>query len=154
MTFPLDSEFAREFAEGLETILVVEEKRSFLELHLRDALYSMAARGPPFSARPMPQGAPLFPPSGELDPDKIAKVRRRTARSERTTESVAARVRFIDDVTRGRASSTASRAAEFLFRLPAQPFHCCCFDGQVAGGGIGCHTMAMRLIDSNRAFRF
>ena len=27
-------------------------------------------------------------------------------------------------------------------------------DGQAAGGGIGCHTMALRLTDSNRTFSF
>ena len=50
MTFPLDQQFARDFADGLDTILVVEEKRSFLELHLRDALYSSASH-PRFSAK-------------------------------------------------------------------------------------------------------
>ena len=39
MPFPLDAEFVTRFAEGLETILVVEEKRSFLEMQLREILY-------------------------------------------------------------------------------------------------------------------
>ena len=73
MTFPLDKEFANEFADGLDTILVVEEKRSFLELHLRDALYSSASH-PAILGKIDAQGAPLFLPSGELNPDKIALV--------------------------------------------------------------------------------
>ena len=44
MTFPLDPQFVREFASGLETILVVEEKRSFLELQLREILYNLPSR--------------------------------------------------------------------------------------------------------------
>ncbi len=40
-----------------------------------------------------------------------------------------------------------------LLGLPAQPFHLL-LDGQIAGGGIGCHTMAMRLNDPNRNFVF
>ena len=56
------------FAEGLETILVVEEKRSFLELQLREMLYDLPAR--PGGARANRH----LPPTGELDPDKIAKV--------------------------------------------------------------------------------
>jgi indolepyruvate ferredoxin oxidoreductase len=73
MTFPMDAQFAREFAEGLETILVIEEKRSFLELHLRDALYALAQR-PQVLGKIDAHGAMVLPPSGELDPDKIAKV--------------------------------------------------------------------------------
>jgi len=44
MTFPLEPFFAAEFASGLERILVIEEKRSFLELQLREALYNAAPR--------------------------------------------------------------------------------------------------------------
>src|SRR5579862_2602504 len=44
MTFPLEPQFTEEFAEGLRTILVVEEKRSFLELQLREILYNQPQR--------------------------------------------------------------------------------------------------------------
>ncbi len=67
MPFPLDAEFVKRFAEGLETILVVEEKRSFLEMQLREILYDQPAH-------PAILGKSHFPPIGELDPDKIAKV--------------------------------------------------------------------------------
>jgi indolepyruvate ferredoxin oxidoreductase len=67
MPFPLDPEFVKDFAQGLETILVVEEKRSFLEMQLREILYDQPAR-------PAILGKSHFPPTGELDPDKIAKV--------------------------------------------------------------------------------
>ncbi|HLH39452.1 MAG TPA: hypothetical protein VKX39_09930, partial [Bryobacteraceae bacterium] len=67
MTFPLDAQFAREFASGLAAILVIEEKRGFLELHLRDALYSRPSR-PIVMGKTDADGAPLFPASGELDP--------------------------------------------------------------------------------------
>ena len=67
MPFPLDAEFVKQFAEGLETILVVEEKRSFLEMQLREILYDQPSH-------PAILGKSHFPPVGELDPDKIAKV--------------------------------------------------------------------------------
>ena len=44
MPFPLEPETAREFGRGLEEILVLEEKRAFLELFLKDALYHERAR--------------------------------------------------------------------------------------------------------------
>ena len=155
MTFPLDAEFAREFAEGLETILVIEEKRSFLELHLRDALYALPSR-PVVIGKIDAEGAPLFPPPGELDPDRIAQVVGRAAGvAQASREQVAARVRLYRRRERASARDRVRRAArEFLFGLPAQPVDCCCCPAGRRGGGIGCHTMAMRLIDSNRSFSF
>src|SRR5579884_2000125 len=67
MPFPLDPEFARDFARGLERILVVEEKRSFLEMQLKDALYGLPRR-------PVVHGKDLLPATGELGPDEIALV--------------------------------------------------------------------------------
>ena len=54
----------KEFARGLDTILVIEEKRSFLELQLREALYNEPNH-------PKIVGKDFFPPVGELDPDQI-----------------------------------------------------------------------------------
>ena len=44
MLFPLERGIVREFARGLEELLVVEEKRGFLELLLREALYELPDR--------------------------------------------------------------------------------------------------------------
>ena len=44
MTWPLETEGLREFARGKRAILVVEEKRSFVETQIRDALYNLPAR--------------------------------------------------------------------------------------------------------------
>ncbi len=131
---------------------MIEEKRSFLELHLRDALYSSTSR-PVVIGKIDVNGAPLFAASGELDPDKIAKVVGGLLSKSGTNERVAARVRFIENVGARPREIASSRATNFcsgcthnrsLLLLP----------GQVAGGGIGCHTMCMRLIDSNRSFSF
>ena len=121
MTFPLDGEFAREFARGLETILVIEEKRSFLELHLRDALYRMAAR-PVDSRQDRRRGRAAVPAGRRTGSGQDRQGGRRTAGDTRgTTEHVAARVHFIDDVAARPRELLRVAAAEFLFRLPAQP---------------------------------
>ncbi|HWZ33072.1 MAG TPA: indolepyruvate ferredoxin oxidoreductase family protein [Bryobacteraceae bacterium] len=152
MTFPLDAAFAREFAQGLAAILVIEEKRSFLELHLRDALYSLPSR-PIVMGKTDANGAPLFPPAGELDPDRIAKVVGGLLGEHRTTEQVAARLHYIDDVLARPKELSASRPSNFCSGCPHNR-STLLLPGQVAGGGIGCHTMAMRLTDSGRAFSF
>ncbi len=151
MTFPLDQEFAREFAEGLAAILVIEEKRSFLELHLRDALYPLAAR-PIVMGKTDAKGAPLFPPAGELDPDRIAKIVGGLL-GDRTTERAPARVRQIEEVLARPKELSVSRPANFCSGCPHNR-STLLLPGQVSGGGIGCHTMAMRLVDSNRSFSF
>ena len=152
MTFPLDGAFAREFAEGLDTILVIEEKRSFLELHLRDALYALATR-PAILGKQDATGAPLFPPTGELDPDRIAKVIGSLIGERHPAEHLTARMRLIDDINGRPKELSASRPPNFCSGCPHNR-STLLLPGQIAGGGIGCHTMAMRLIDSNRAFSF
>ncbi|MCL4674999.1 MAG: indolepyruvate ferredoxin oxidoreductase family protein, partial [Pararhodobacter sp.] len=42
LIYPFDKVAAREFAQGLEEIIVVEDKRPFLEAFLKEALYGMA----------------------------------------------------------------------------------------------------------------
>ena len=119
MTFPLDGEFAREFAEGLDTILVIEEKRSFLELHLRDALYAMAAR-------------PVV--IGKIDAERraaVAGVGRTGSGQDRDggrrgwcwrsgpDEKIAARVAIYRERGGAAARGNAVARVEFLFGMPA-----------------------------------
>ncbi|MCX7172387.1 MAG: indolepyruvate ferredoxin oxidoreductase family protein, partial [Proteobacteria bacterium] len=47
MVWPLDPVFVREFSDGLETILVVEEKRPLLEGQLKSMLYDLGLNRPP-----------------------------------------------------------------------------------------------------------
>ena len=42
MLWPVEPEIAREFAQGLDEILVAEEKGPFLETHLKETLYGVA----------------------------------------------------------------------------------------------------------------
>ena len=151
MTFPLDREFARGFAEGLETILVVEEKRSFLELHLRDALYASSSH-PAILGKIDAKGAPLFPPTGELDADKIAVVLGGVLNQRYESENINARVGFLKALAeKPRPQALAIRASNFCSGCPHNR-STILPEGAVGGGGIGCHTMAMRLADSGRAF--
>jgi len=142
MPFPLDSKFIEDFANGLETIVVVEEKRSFIELQLREILYDS-------QARPAVLGKSHFPPVGELDPDKIALV-------------LSGILGLTSRLIPAPAKPTGPAAAAKL--IPARPAAFCSgcphnrstllLEGQIAGGGIGCHTMAMRLMDPTRAISF
>ena len=41
MPFPLDAETVRDFADGLEEVFIVEEKRRVVETQVKDALYAL-----------------------------------------------------------------------------------------------------------------
>src|SRR6266404_5169972 len=142
MPFPLDPAFVTEFAAGLDTILVVEEKRSFIEMQLREILYSQPHR-------PTVYGKSHLPPIGELDPDKIAQAVASIVQAPGFTR----RITVLEQVKSRPKEASLPRPAAFCSGCPHNR-STLLLDGQVAGGGIGCHTMAMRLNDPNRTFSF
>ena len=71
MPFPLEPEGARRFAEGLDTVLVVEEKRALIETQLKDVLYA-APGAPRILGKRDEADRPLFPAAGRLDTNHIA----------------------------------------------------------------------------------
>ncbi|SET30267.1 indolepyruvate ferredoxin oxidoreductase family protein [Oceanicella actignis] len=145
MTWPLDDEIVRDFARGLEAIVVVEEKRPLIEDQIRSILYG--APNPPrligkfFDGRLYGAGAaePAFPAVGELDPGRVAQVVARTALS------------LDPDCGVGGANAPLPEAARAGGPTRAPSFCAGCphgrstkvIEGSRALAGIGCHSMAM-----------
>ena len=78
MSWPLDPVSAHAFANGLEEILVVEEKRSILEDQLTGQLYNWPVeRRPRVVGEFDEQGADLLPNLGELTPAMVGPRRGR-----------------------------------------------------------------------------
>ena len=75
MPWPLEPQGVRAFAEGLEEVLVVEEKRAVIETQLKEQLYNW-----PVNVRPRvigkhdETGEWILPSPGELSPAQIARV--------------------------------------------------------------------------------
>ena len=140
MIYPLEEGIVREFANGLEEIFVVEEKRAFLELFIQSALYWTAER-PLVVGKRDERGAPLLPPYGSLDGDML-----RGALAARLARRLPA------DLTHRWQAPTDMAAADVTIPLLARtPYYCsgCPHnrstvvpDGSMAIAGIGCHTMA------------
>jgi indolepyruvate ferredoxin oxidoreductase len=75
VTWPLEPEGARRFAEGLQEVIVIEEKRSNLEDQLVRILYNAPAdRRPHVIGKTDEDGRILFPSEGELSPTGVALV--------------------------------------------------------------------------------
>ncbi len=153
MTFPVETRFAREFAEGLERIVVIEEKRSFLEFQLRDALYNLPRR-PLILGKEDEHGRPLLAATAELDPDRIARVVAEQILARHPLASARARLARIEEIAQ------RPKAAMPLARLPNYCPGCphnrstLLLEGQVAGGGIGCHGMGIMLGEASRGYEF
>ena len=69
--WPISRAELREFAKGLELIIVVEEKRSLIEVQVREELYGIA-NPPVVIGKRDEQEEWLFPVKGALDPNDIA----------------------------------------------------------------------------------
>ncbi len=75
MPWPLEPEGARRFAEGLEEVLVVEEKRAVIETQLKEQLYNWpAASRPRIVGKYDESGEWILPSPGELSPAQIARI--------------------------------------------------------------------------------
>lgn len=139
LVWPLDQVAARDFARGLDSILVVEDRRSFLESQLREALYDLPTR-------PALRGKDVLSDLSELDAAQILRALAATLPEGLRTEQLTARVAELD--------ALAARAAEPLSLR--QPYFCpgCPHntstkipEGSHALAGIGCHYLAK---DMNR----
>ncbi len=149
MTFPLEPEFVAEFAEGVETILVVEEKRSFLELQLREELYN-AHRRPVIIGKKDERGEPLLSGVMELDPEQIAAA---VARFLPGSLAIEERLKRIAEIAARDHESVSTRLPNFCSGCPHNR-STLLLEGQIAGGGIGCHGMAVSLGPASRGYSF
>jgi len=144
MVFPLEPSIVEEFADGLDEIIVVEEKRSCVETAIKDLLYGRA-NAPVVSGKTNASGDVLLRADGELDAGLIA-------------DALAARLTthpgFLELARRRQARPTPGPARPALPLLTRAPFFCsgCPHnrstqvpDGSLVGAGIGCHAMAMLL---------
>ncbi len=141
MLFPMEPGIVREFARGLEELLVIEEKRAFCELFIREILYNQSER-PRVVGKYDLEGRPLVPADAELDADRIAQIVATRLERKISLASITARVALLQ----------ALRERPHPLTLARQPYFCsgCPHnrstvlpDGSIASAGIGCHGMAL-----------
>ena len=141
MLFPMEPNVVREFAQGLEEILVIEEKRPFLELFAKETLYGRA-NAPRIVGKLDEQEQPLLPYHGEFESDIIMRALVRRISQKARIESAEAWLRRLDEIHSRSKVITLARPAWFCSGCPhntsTQPL-----EGSVVSAGIGCHTMAM-----------
>jgi indolepyruvate ferredoxin oxidoreductase len=71
LVWPVDPAIIEKFAEGLDLIIVVEEKRSLIETHVKEQLYNIKS-SPIVIGKRNEKEQHLFPAFGTLEPHQIA----------------------------------------------------------------------------------
>ena len=147
MPFPLEPEGARHFADGLDTILVVEEKRALIETQLKDVLYA-APDAPRIAGKRDEDGRPLFPSAGRLDSNHIAvelgrRLLARIGDDDANRTALAARIADLEAILAGADPNPAPMERTPYF-CPGCPHNTSTRvpEGSRALAGIGCHYLA------------
>lgn len=147
MLYPIDNDIIHEFADGLQEIFVIEEKRSFVEMFIREILYNRTER-PTVVGKLDEKGNMLVPAYGELDPDTLVAVIAKRFAGKIDSPEIENRLNQIRN---------ASSVGMINLNTPSRsPFYCSgcphntstvAPDGSLVAGGIGCHTMTLLIPD-------
>ncbi|MBI4998442.1 MAG: indolepyruvate ferredoxin oxidoreductase family protein, partial [Rhodocyclales bacterium] len=152
MVWPLEADGVRRFAEGLDEILVVEEKRQFIEYQLKEELYNWREDVRPrvigkFDEKgewALPHGDWLLPATSELSPAQIARVIADRIGRRFTSPRIRQRLELLEAKDRALAAP--------IIPIQRTPYFCpgCPHntstrvpEGSLALAGIGCHYMTI-----------
>ena len=150
--WPLEPRGLQEFARGLDLIMVVEEKRSLIEVQLREELYG-APHQPVCIGKKDERGDWLFPAKGALDANDIAIAIGRRLMKYHALEDLEARVRRLERLQERRKAMTdvTVRVPHFCAGCPhSTSTHVP--EGARAYTGIGCHYMAQWMDRSTEGY--
>ena len=154
MSWPLEREGMREFAEGLEEILVVEEKRALIENQIKEQLYNWRPDVRPHVLGKFDEsGEWILPSSGELTPARIAQVIADRLGRFHTSSAIDEHLAFL-----ARKEASLAQQPESLKRTPYFCSGCPhntstqVPEGSRALAGIGCHFMALWMDRSTATF--
>ena len=154
MPWPLEPDGIRGFAEGLQEVLVVEEKRAVIETQLKEQAYAWPAdRRPRIVGKFDETGEWILPSNGELSPTQIAGV-------------IARRLRRFDaapwlDAALARLDASERQTAGEIVPFQRTPYFCsgCPHNtstkvpqGSRALAGIGCHYLSQFMDRSTATF--
>jgi len=142
LTWPVEPGIVREFAKGLEEILVVEEKQPIIENQVKEILYHAAER-PRVLGKHDAAGAPLLKPTAELSADEIALALARRVSRFHDSDSMRARLAFLESQAAATPAPTGVQRTPYFCSGCPHNTSTKVPDGSRALAGIGCHFMAL-----------
>ncbi|EME19032.1 indolepyruvate ferredoxin oxidoreductase family protein [Rhodococcus triatomae] len=137
---PLDHDVVRSFCEGLDEVMVIEEKRAFVELAVKDALYGVPG-APRVVGKRDEKSRPLLRADSDLPPELLAEKldqRIRATIPEKVTEL------GLKGVTRPPTRLTLPLLTRTPYFCSGCPHNRSTVvpEGSLVGAGIGCHALA------------
>ncbi len=147
MPYPMETQGLEKFAEGLDLIVVVEEKRSLIEVQVKEELYNSAVRNPTIHAyvigKKDEHGNALFPAKGALEPSEIAIALGERLIRNGAGDSIKAKVALLKGL-KGNKPDLPEAATRLPYFCPGCPHNSSTVvpPGAHAYAGIGCHYMA------------
>ena len=150
--WPISQRDLKEFAHGLDLIIVVEEKRSLIEVQVREELYGTANQ-PACIGKKDEQGNWLFPVKGALDPNEVAICIGERLLNYVGDEDLQHRVARLKEAQRVLAETEeiAQRIPYFCSGCPHNS-STVVPEGMRAYAGIGCHYMVQWMDRSTLGF--
>ncbi|WP_430404671.1 indolepyruvate ferredoxin oxidoreductase family protein [Hyphomonas sp.] len=143
MSWPLEPKGIREFAEGMESLFVVEEKRPQLEKQIKEQLFNWPTeKRPEIVGKRDREGRVLLPEIWVFTPEIVSKALGRWLSGTSVEQQIAEAVSSLAVPSRNRSDKLVTRAPYFCSGCPHNtstkvP------DGSSAGAGIGCHIMVL-----------
>ncbi len=135
---PLEPQGLRAFASGLDTVMVIEGKRPFIESQVRNILYDEANPPRVFGKTDANRDA-LVPIAGALSADKLVEPLRRVLELQIDPSRLAKKRTRIELLP---SSDLPSRTPYYCSGCPHNQ-STVVPDGSIALGGIGCHSMVL-----------
>ncbi|MEP3418308.1 MAG: indolepyruvate ferredoxin oxidoreductase family protein [Lentilitoribacter sp.] len=151
VTWPLEPHGIGEFAQGLERIIVVEEKRALIEDQLKSILYDLPVR-PQITGKKDANGEIQLQSEMDLSPVQIAIVIGKNLVSLKKNKKLSDRITELQELrTREISALPIDRGLFFCAGCPHNtstnvP------EGSRAYAGIGCHTMVIMMDRQTNAY--
>ena len=141
MLWPMEPTVVRDFAQGLEEIFVIEEKRPFIEMFAKQVLYGMS-QAPRIVGKFDEEDRELLPHYGEFESDIIVRALHKRLSRKLRIESAEKWIEQLDAIQARNKLPTATRTAWYCSGCPHNS-STVAPEGSLVSAGIGCHTMAM-----------
>ncbi|MGE5615709.1 MAG: indolepyruvate ferredoxin oxidoreductase family protein, partial [Bacillota bacterium] len=152
MPWPLEPNGIREFAQGLDEILVVEEKRQLIEYQMKEQLYNwrddvrprVIGKYDEHGEWEVSRAEWLLPAAGELTPAMIGRVIAARIAKFHTSKLIEARLKFLE-AKEAALAQPRQKVARIPYFCSGCPHNTSTRvpEGSKALAGIGCHYMAI-----------
>ena len=141
MVYPMEREMLFRFVDGLDEVVVVEEKRDFIETMIREILYDLP-HNPDVRGKSNEDGSTLFSRFGELDIDSVT---RGLAHRLGTVHRIDSARAWLDGPGRGRSRIELPVIARTPYFCSGCPHNSSTkvSEDTLVGAGIGCHAMVL-----------